>query len=280
MKSVRYEEEGVATAVGAIFSILIFIFLLSLFITSYVPAEMKSYEEQYSSNVQNEMVQLISTLSQLSSSYQQGESSEVAFNLQSNYVPLFSSPTVGELSLSSSNAGSSGFLSVGNSTVKIGSGGVLTVVTNNRYFVDESYSYEFSTIYYEQLGSNPPINTTFESNLIQVSPPANGSINLSMDLFNLLGGPINLSTGSPFSVGISDISKNVTVLKGNFSLDCSASDAGPLYSVVKQKLSPVNGIRIVLLKEGAGYVSINVYSENAPIVLHITELTVMLSVNG
>ncbi|MEM0135693.1 MAG: hypothetical protein QXU18_10810, partial [Thermoplasmatales archaeon] len=63
MKRIRYQEEGVATAVGAIFAILVFVFLLSLFITSYVPAEMKSYEEQYSSGVQNDMMQFISVMS-------------------------------------------------------------------------------------------------------------------------------------------------------------------------------------------------------------------------
>ncbi|MGC8562183.1 MAG: hypothetical protein ACP5NO_03165 [Thermoplasmata archaeon] len=280
MKSVRYEEEGVATAVGAIFAILIFMFLLSLFITSYVPAEMKSYEEQYSSGIQNDMVQLISTLSQLSVNYQQGASSSVAFNLQSNYIPLFSSPTVGELSLSSSNGESSGYLSVSNSTEKISSGGVLTVVTNNRYFVDEAYSYEFSTIFYEQLGSNPLINTTLESSLIHVNPPANGSINLSMNLFNLVGGPFNISTQSPFSIGITALSKNSVFITGNLTIACSSISGNWLYTVLEQELLSIHNLYLSYATGAAGYSYISIYSNSIPVTLHITEVSAMVSVNG
>ncbi len=280
MKPVRYEEEGVATAVGAIFAILIFIFLLSLFITSYVPAEMRSYEEQYSSSVQNEMVQLTSTLSQLSSSYQQGSSSSVAFNLQSSYIPLFSSPTVGELSLSSSNGASSGFLSISNSTEKISSGGVLTVVTNNRYFVDEAYSYEFSTVFYEQVGSNPPINTIFESNLVQVNPPSNGSINLTMNLFNLMGGPFNISTQSPFSLGLTALSKISILMAGNLTITCSSNSGERLYNVLKQELSPIHNLHLSYVASTAGYDYISLYSTSIPIALQVTEVSVMVSANG
>ncbi len=46
MRGILYEEEGVASAVGTIFAILIFVSLLSIFVSTYVPAAMMADEEQ------------------------------------------------------------------------------------------------------------------------------------------------------------------------------------------------------------------------------------------
>ncbi len=279
MRTVKYEEEGVAAAVGAIFAILIFVFLLSLFVSSYVPAEMASYEEQYSSGVMNNLLQLTSTLSLLSLNYQQGESASVTFNLQSNYVPLFTTPTIGELSLSSSTKGSIGYINIGNSTESISSGGSIYVVTNNRYFVNEAFSFELSSLFYEQYGSRPMINSTLQSNLIKVQPPVNGSTVLSLDLYNLQGGPVSVSSQSPFSISMTALSKQVLTLNGNFTVTYTSTLEYQFYTSILKEISNVSGLTIGFVDLGNGEGKITVGS-SSPVVLNVSVLTVLVTVSS
>ncbi|MCL4447482.1 MAG: hypothetical protein M1163_03675 [Candidatus Thermoplasmatota archaeon] len=280
MKNVRYEEDGVATAVGAIFAILIFIFLLSLFITSYVPAEMKTYEEQYASGITNDMMQFTSALSMLSLNYNQGESVSVNFDLQSGYIPLFTTPTVGEMSLSSATQGENGYITVENSTMNVGAGGVLTIASNDRYFVDQSLTYEFSTIFYEQVHTNPLINSSLQSDLIQVGPPVNGTINLSINLFNLMGGPLNLSSLSSFGLSITAISRSSTIMVGNFTLTYSSALGEQLYNTLKEELATITDVSTGYTAEGGGLSQVSVNTDSIPILVTVSVVSVMLSVNG
>ncbi len=280
LKKVMYEEEGVATAVGAILAILIFIFLLSLFITSYLPAEMASYEEQYSTSVTNDMMQFVSSVSLLSLNFRQGETVSVTYDLQSGYVPLFATPTVGELSLTPSARGSNGYIMVGNSTMNLSAGGSLYVLTNNRYFVDEAFDYEASTLFYEQYGSSPLINSTLQFNLIQTEPPTNGSINMSMNLVNIMGGPISFSSQSPFTLSATALSKSTYLLKGNITLNLSSSLGSRLYPSLLEELSGINGVHISQSSGGNGYEKISIYSVTSPIAMNITELNVIVGING
>lgn len=279
MRTVKYEEEGVAAAVGAIFAILIFVFILSLFVSSYVPAEMTSYEEQYSSGVMNDLLQLTSTLSLLSLNYQQGESASVTFDLQSNYVPLFTTPTTGELTLSSPTKGSSGYITVSNSSESISSGGSIFVVTENRYFVNEAFRFELSSLFYEQYGSSPIINSTLQSNFIKVLPPANGSTVLSLDLYNIQGGPVSVSPQSPFAVSITTLSKDVLTLNGNFSLTYTSALEYQFYASFLKEISNVGGLTIGFVNLGNGQGKITVNSPS-PVVLNVSVLTVLLTASS
>ena len=280
MKSVNYEEDGVATAVGAIFAILIFIFLLSLFVTSYVPAEMTSYEEQYTSGLNNDMMQFISAVSLLSLNYQQGETTSVTFELQSGYVPLFASPTVGELALTQSSEGSAGYVLVNNSTMQVSSGGTLSVYTNNRYFVNEAFSFELSSLFYEQYGSIPFVNTSLESNVLQVEPPSNGSTNLQLNLVNLMGGPLTISSQSPIGLSLTAASENSYLLSGNFTLTYFSIFGYQFYNLILEKLSTIKGIAIKQINEGNGYEQIQFSSATLPFTLSVHELNVVVSLSS
>ncbi len=280
MRKVRYEDDGVASAVGAILAILIFIFLLSLFVTSYVPAEMTSYEEQYSLSLTNDIMQFASSVNSLSVNYQQGETVSVTFYLQSGYVPLFSSPTTGELRLSGTTKGSDGYIAINNSSTLVSSGGALTVMTNNRYFVDEALIYELSNLYYEQYGSNPLINSTLAFNLLQVNPPTNGTINISMDLVDMLGGSFSTSSQSPFSVTATALSKQYYKLDGNITLTYSSIFGQKLYDSLKERMTDLKGVTLVFGTEGNGNDVIYISSTSEEISLSISVLTVMIGLNG
>lgn len=279
MKGVLYEEEGVASAVGAILAILIFIFLLSIYVTSYVPAEMTSYEEQYSSSLMDEIMQFASSVNSLSVNYQQGETVSVTFDLQSGYIPLFSSPTLGELTLSGATNRSNGFIEVNNTKMSVTSGGALTVLTNNRYFVDEAVVYEFSSLYYEQYGSSPLINSTLAFNLMQVNPPTNGTINLSMDLVDMQGGTLSTSSGSPFDLTATALSKNIYKMDGNFTLTLSSSFGTQIFESLQDRFSYLKGVALSLVNEGNGSDEIFIRSPST-ISLTVSVLTVMIGLNG
>jgi len=280
MKEVYYEEEGVASAVGAIFAILIFIFLLSLFVTSYVPAEMRSYEEQYSSGVMNDMMQFMAVVSLLSLNYQQGQIASVTFDLQSGYLPIFSSPTLGTLNITPSSPGISGYIEVGNSTSNITAGGSLSVLTNDRYFVDEAFSYELSSLFYEQYGSRPMINSTIQFNLIRTGVPANGSINLSMDLVNLVGGPMSISSASPFVLTVEALSSDIYSLEGNITLTLFSQMNYQVYHSIYEAVSLLPGMNVSHSVLSGNIMQISLSSNSVPINLHVTEITVLVGINS
>lgn len=282
MKAANYEEEGVATAVGTIFAILIFIFLLSLFVTSYVPAEMTSLEEQYTSNVLNGMMELISTINLLTLDHQAGQSASVTFYFSSNYVPLFSSPTIGSLTLSRSSQNQYGTIYVNNSTIHLFSGGTLSAITNDRYFVDESFVYQFSSLFYEQYGSNPLVNTSLQYGLIHVTGPSGNGTKLDMTLVNLVGGPITLSTQSPFIITVQILSEEEHFLNGSVTLTIQSPLALTLYNATQTALFHYPAVALNKVFQGADGIEMGITSSNqsSPLSLEVTEVTVLLGVNS
>ncbi len=246
MKDIFYEEEGVASAVGTIFAILIFVSLLSIFVSTYVPADMMADEEQYSSSMMNSMVQLASTISQLSLNYKQGETALIPFDLESSYIPIFSSPTYGLINISSNSKGQEGYLTLavyngkptaGNlSGQNISVGGAIMAFTNNRYFTDEAWTYEFSSLYYFNPVSHKQENSSLLSDLIQVTPGVGGLNNVSLFLVNMIGGPNTISTSSPIAISVGILSKETLIRTGtNISFSFSSNVLGnPIEDALNQ----------------------------------------------
>mgnify|MGYP001626432391 CR=1 FL=1 len=230
MKNVRYEEEGVASAVGTIFAILIFVSLLSIFVTTYMPATMMANEEQYSSSIMNSMVQLASTINQMNINFQPGEEALIPFNLESSYVPIFSSPTFGYINISANSPGQEGYLTLAvyngpvNPINKVSQdfsvGGALMAFTNNRYFTDEAWSYEISSLYYFNPYQKNQSNTNLISGLIHINPKVNGMNNITIDLINIIGGPNTISTSSPVTISLTAINKQTfSYIGSNISMN-------------------------------------------------------------
>ena len=218
MKEIYLEEEGVASAVGTIFAILIFVSILSIFVTTYVPATMMSDEEQYSSNLMNSMIQLASAINEMTMNYKQGETSLISFDLESSYVPIFSSPTMGYINISGQGPQQEGglTLTMGSSSTPFASiGGSVMSISNNRYFVDEVWTYEFSSMMYNVHDSKTGGNSTLLFNLLQIGPSTNQYVvNLSFNLVNIVGGPFTISTASPFALTAEILSKQVLEKNG------------------------------------------------------------------
>lgn len=221
MKDVLYQEEGVASAVGTIFAILIFVSLLSIFVSTYVPATMMADEEQYSSTMMNSMVQLASSISQMSLNYRSGEVALIPFDLESSYVPIFSSPTYGYINVSSNGPSQEGYLTIEifkNGTPQgpiISAGGAIMAFTDNRYFTDEAWSYEFSSLFYFNPSTKDQGSSSLISNLVHVNPNVNGLNNISLYLVNIVGGPNTISTSSPVAISVNTLNEQTFSLSGN-----------------------------------------------------------------
>ncbi len=218
MKSIMYKEEGVASAVGTIFAILIFVTILGIVITTYVPSTMMSYEEQYSENILNSMVQLESDISYLITNYRPQTTLLVPFNLASNYVPLFSTSTLGTINVTPPtgyNSEGSFVVSYSSSTTTFNYsvGGSIQVYTDNRYFVDQEYVYEFTSLLYNQVGSGGKIGSTMTSQMISLNTPILGSSsnpieNITITMVNLVGGPLIITSGGPVTLSLEILAKN------------------------------------------------------------------------
>ncbi len=209
MKNVFYKEEGVASAVGTIFAILIFVTVLGIVITTYVPATMQSYEEQYSEGILNSMVQLTSDISFLISNYRTQSVLLVPFDLASNYVPLFSTPTYGSINITPpTGTNAEGTISIIYNNNNITVGGSIQVYTNNRYFTDEEYIYEYSSLIYNQVGSGGKIGSVMESQLFSINTPVESHPNITITLVNLVGGPLVLGSGSPVTISLETLARS------------------------------------------------------------------------
>ncbi len=286
MRDILYMEEGVASAVGTIFAILIFVSILSIFVSTYVPATMMADEEQYSSQMMNSMVQVASTITQLSLNYRQGETVLVPFDLESGYVPIFSSPTYGYINISSDTPSQEGYLTLGvyngsiSSTKIVGSnitvGGAIMAFTNNRYFTDEAWTYEFSSLYYFNPHIKDQRNSSLVSNFIQIGPGSSSIKNVSILLVNIIGGPNTISTSSPIAISIGILSKQTIIEDGtNISLSFSSYI---LQNPIEDALNQSGITSFSSLKLNQDNLSIYLGSSGAEI--YITEVTIIIGMSS
>ncbi len=284
MKDIFYEEEGVASAVGTIFAILIFVSILSIFVSTYVPADMMADEEQYSSSMMNSMVQLASTISQLSLNYKQGETALIPFDLESSYIPIFSSPTYGLINISSNSKGQEGYLTLaiyngepvaGNLIGQnISVGGAIMAFTDNRYFTDEAWTYEFSSLYYFNPVSHKQENSSLISDLIQVTPGVGGLNNVSLFLVNVIGGPNTISTSSPIAISVGILSKEILIRTGtNISFSFSSNVLG---NPIEDALNQSGVASIAKITNNLGNIILNFGGESQ---FYITIVTIYIGMS-
>ncbi|MGC8645360.1 MAG: hypothetical protein ACP5UO_03715 [Thermoplasmata archaeon] len=274
MKSLmRSKEEGVATAIGAILSILIVVLLLSLFVASYLPAEMSAYEESYSNNLLKSVMEVDSSINLLYVTFNKGEVVSVPFSMESGNVPLLSSPTVGTLSLMPADNGFGGFISVSNLTTKVSAGGSLSVETNDRYYVDQVYYYELSSVESSQIVNGSLVGSVMEFGLLSVQNGSNGSVIISLHLVNLEGGPVSISSPGPISVTLEAVSESEYRLTGNLSIAIDSQFSSQLFSTISDSLSHYSGISVQHSISGDNLV-LSISPGGSVVIADVSELTV------
>lgn len=156
-----WNEEGVASTVGTIMALMVFLSFLSLMTNSYVPVWMEDNESNHVNIVENQFGTLKwSVDNQILGAQITGHSDVVMYTpitLSAAGVPVFASPTAGALQIipesgSVSSMSLSFDYSTGSNTYKVTerSGGNVALYMPNRYFVQQTMAYENGAIIVNQ----------------------------------------------------------------------------------------------------------------------------------
>ena len=204
----KRDREGVASTVGTIMALLVFLTFLGVFTNTYIPLWMQDNERSHMNEVMNEFGQLKGQVDSLIAVHQATGSSRISMyspiTLGAQGVPVFASPTLGQLTYSpSGTANTTGMritfnYTAGTQTVEVDNtgGGKLELYSPNRYYVQQWVAYENGAILVKQLEGQAM--RAFPS--IEVSAMSNGYVDLSFTEVDLIG--VNSSLAGTGSVGV------------------------------------------------------------------------------
>lgn len=144
-------ESGVASTVGAMFALMIFTSLLSMFITQVVPVQMKGNEAQHDLKVISQFSYMRSMMDLLTLTKNSNYTAYVPIKLGAEGITLFASPTYGQLSVFPETTQSNFQLSIsfsidGGDKIYANSSGSIQILLPNKYYVAEVISYENGAI--------------------------------------------------------------------------------------------------------------------------------------
>jgi hypothetical protein len=161
----KRDEEGVASTVGTIMALLVFLTFLTLFTNSYVPVWMIDNERSHMNQAMDQFggikgkVDDLVVLAQVTGRTDLNMYGPVT--LGANGIPVFASPTAGELIYSPYGLGNSSvrlnftYALPTNPIKRLGvndmSGGMIQLYAPNRYYVQQWVAYENGAIIVKQL---------------------------------------------------------------------------------------------------------------------------------
>lgn len=167
-KNIGKSEEGVATTVGTIMALLVFLSLLSLITQQYVPIWMEDNEAYHMDDVQGEFARLKGGIDSLILNDQKGYPRFSSVTLGSEGIPLFAGSTPSAIRFnprwgSGIDRGMNlTFTTPGGEDKILRSSGNISFEAFNRYFEDQTLIYEHGAILLEQADGDvmraaPPI---------------------------------------------------------------------------------------------------------------------------
>jgi len=209
-KFIKKDKEGVASTVGTIMALLVFLTLLAMFTNTYVPIWMKENEKDHMDVVLNQFGDLKGKVDSLVVNAQVTGRPTInmyqPITLGSDGVPVFATATAGFLylkpgggSYDSSVSSSFSFLNDTNVIEQYaqqnGGGGAVEFYGPNRYYVQQWYTYENGALLVYQLDgmamrASPSLSFVKNNNLVSVN----------FDQIDIIG--TNSSVGGQGSGGI------------------------------------------------------------------------------
>lgn len=194
----KWDDEGVASTVGTIMALLVFLTFLSMIVNSYVPVWMKDAESSHMNVTFGQFGSLKAGIDmQILGGYMadlagQHYTPVTIFNpitLGVDGVPIFSAPTLGQLDARQDVAPwKTSFKYFPNKFVSTPAfvnetaGGQVTLTVANRYFVQQTLAYENgAVIRYQHDGQLVRAEPTFEINFV------NNTESISMVMISMLG---------------------------------------------------------------------------------------------
>lgn len=190
-RKVDEDEEGVATTVGTIMALLIFLSILSLITQQYVPVWMEDNEAYHMDEVKGQFTDIKGGIDSLVINDFTGYPRYSSVNLGTEGIPMFSGASPGRLSFNprwnDTHPNRGMFLNFNdtesNEWVTLKSSGNLSYHAINREFEDQTLVYEHGAIILEQsdgeiMRARPHISAE------EVNP---GEYEVSVTLFHLIG---------------------------------------------------------------------------------------------
>ncbi|MEF8873447.1 MAG: hypothetical protein V5A88_02115 [Candidatus Thermoplasmatota archaeon] len=167
-RSVDESEEGVATTVGTIMALLVFLSLLSLITQQYVPVWMEDNEAYHMETVKGQFAEMKGGIDSLILNDQLGYPRYSSVRLGAEGIPLFASSSPGVLRLrprwdpDQDKGMRVNWTEEGEETI-LRSTGNLSLQARNRYFEGQTIIYEHGAILLEQdegevMRARPPIS--------------------------------------------------------------------------------------------------------------------------
>lgn len=202
----KRDREGVASTVGTIMALLVFMTFLSMFTNSYIPVWMQDNERAHMNQAINQFADLKGKIDSLIVTAQVTGSSTIhmysPITLGAQGIPVFASPTAGLLTYSPQGTGDSGIYVKFNysldgvkTRVSESGGGMVELYAPNRYYVQQWVGYENGAMIVKQ--QDGQILRAWPS--IQVEK-IGSSINIRFTQIDFIG--TNASVGGTGTVGL------------------------------------------------------------------------------
>lgn len=228
IRSVKWDEEGVASTVGTIMALLVFLTFMSLIVNQYVPVWMKDAESAHMNEAFGQFGNLKNNIDSQILACQVARQAQRSCMRITTYtpitlgvdgVPLFASPTSGDLRLDPRKGNVSVEFSykAGNYTVNVlsNTSGNIELSVFNRYFVQQRIIYENGAVLVYQadgelVGVAPHFTVENRSEYIEIS--------LSQIMLHGQGGVAGVSTEGAETTLINSETERYTNLTSDFNL--------------------------------------------------------------
>ncbi len=208
VRDLRGDEEAVASTVGTIMALLVFLTFLSLIVNQYVPVWMKDSEASHMNGALGafgslkgaiDLQILAAEAAQLAKTHYIPVAASTAVGLGVDGVPIFSAPTLGALqAIPDAGPFTVQFSYIPNkavpsqvATVNETSSGVIQLTVGNRYYIPQTIAYENgAVIRYQSDGQTIRAQPTF------VILKTNNTLDVSFGLVSLYGTGIVAGTST------------------------------------------------------------------------------------
>lgn len=209
---IKRDKEGVASTVGTIMALLVFLAFLGIFTTTYIPVWMLDNERAHMNEAINEFGELKGRIDSLIIVHQTTGTSNIdvfaPITLGSEGVPVFASPTIGEIGYTPAGTGNYTGMNIkfnytvstpgGSERIQVDNdgGGRLELYAPNRYYVQQWLAYENGAIIIKQLDGQ--VMRGFPS--IDVEKATGGNVSLDFTQIDFIG--INTTIAGTGTVGV------------------------------------------------------------------------------
>lgn len=155
----NWDNEGVASTVGTIMALMVFLAFLSMFTSQYVPVWMEENEATHMDIVYGQFANLKQSADiQIQAGLILGSSQVQIYSpvkLGANGIPMFAAPTASYLSVHRTSSYDNVSFCFGTASGSIGhqesyTGGTITMHAPNRYYVDQELAYENDALILKQ----------------------------------------------------------------------------------------------------------------------------------